>query len=705
MSQENLTEKEVSQIWSDNEIEGPTILAQKYYDALVLGTLSANISETQLQALKNDKRVLAMLPGLTTPATSRSPISSIQRQDIPPPNTQKFNVSQPVTLNFEPPEYLSRDLWMETLVFPYTLEDGALNIVQDPSDLLKYREVLSSALGQQSTSPMYAYSKDGGGQGTWYYLLDTDYITYTNPDLRGRQGNVVVPGSILIEADLNLLNGRNQLELTGGFHSDTMASLAVGRALGVAPNAAIVPYKADSQHFHQDTFLEVANDIISNNRVGRAVMGYAVGFEDITFDPQYAHYSWQQALSNYNIIMDAIAKRGIPIFAAQSNNPLSDDDHVLPDSIFGPDSPMISIGHVNTDMQKSTEQPTKEANLYTLGQNLPAYRGHNVFRVQENSNSLAQSIVAGLALYLISLPDVRQQLLLDDRSMDAGLVQRLKSFMQGLAYPRVDGGPSVVWNGADFRKCIAKREAGSSVACNAPLPSTAPIPMPNPKGTNLHVNSGCILINGSPRCSTDAGAISSIYESSYNVMPQNNTAQNSTAQNSTELILAGFDSDKKFDANATATCELQAYWPNSYGDIYFGADGCLYDSQSNRIFNQCCVPPDANNSGEVINPYLDPRPAASCDRSYKVLWIKFEIHIKGWVTDGGQELWKQVAGCGALTGKGFGANADVKTDGSDQHIGDFRSEYVMTFNLPATFKTGCVGRAIVSAGGPQGNFC
>lgn len=81
------------------------------------------------------------------------------------------------------------------------------------------------------------------------------------------------------------------------------------------------------------------------------------------------------------------------------------------------------------------------------------------------------------------------------------------------------------------------------------------------------------------------------------------------------------------------------------------------------------------------------------------------IWTKGWVNDGGAALWKQVAGCGALTGKKFGINHDTKTDGSNQAIGSYEAEYLMEFNLPFIFKSGCVGRAMVSAGGPQGTYC
>ncbi|KAH7013886.1 hypothetical protein EDB80DRAFT_836102, partial [Ilyonectria destructans] len=128
------------------------------------------------------------------------------------------------------------------------------------------------------------------------------------------------------------------------------------------------------------------------------------------------------------------------------------------------------------------------------------------------------------------------------------------------------------------------------------------VPTANPDGTNIHVNHGCILINNSPRCASDAGSISSVYESSYNV------ASNPDEPYSTALILSGFDSSVDNHLHALATCQLQARWPANYGDVYFGEDGCLYDSQSNKIFDQCCSTPDVNNNGPATNPYAPPAP-------------------------------------------------------------------------------------------------
>lgn len=89
------------------------------------------------------------------------------------------------------------------------------------------------------------------------------------------------------------------------------------------------------------------------------------------------------------------------------------------------------------------------------------------------------------------------------------------------------------------------------------------------------------MINGTPKCHPD----------SLNI-PDNNQPNN------TATIYAGFSGDSS-QYKVQAGCKLSAVWPHNYGDIYFGADNCLYDSQGNRIFGQCCE----TNHDMVTNPY------------------------------------------------------------------------------------------------------
>lgn len=67
-------------------------------------------------------------------------------------------------------------------------------------------------------------------------------------------------------------------------------------------------------------------------------------------------------------------------------------------------------------------------------------------------------------------------------------------------------------------------------------------------------------------------------------------------------------------------------------------------------------------------------------------WVFNILEIDGWATDGGKELKSEESGCGALTGWIFDA--------------DDNGMYAV-FNLPLFIASGCVERAIVSAGGPK----
>ncbi|KAJ9318482.1 CAZyme family GH18 [Paecilomyces variotii] len=84
-------------------------------------------------------------------------------------------------------------------------------------------------------------------------------------------------------------------------------------------------------------------------------------------------------------------------------------------------------------------------------------------------------------------------------------------------------------------------------------------------------------------------------------------------------------------------------------------------------------------------------PTAQADCAY---WITdffyiFEVYnIAGWSTDGGSSLNHEEKGCGALTGWEWHEHTDTQ----------YSRAY---FNLPFIMKSGCVERAIVSAGGPK----
>jgi hypothetical protein len=180
-------------------------------------------------------------------------------------------------------------------------------------------------------------------------------------------------------------------------------------------------------------------------------------------------------------------------------------------------------------------------------------------------------------------------------------------------------------------------------------------------------------------------------------------ASNPSNPYSTALILSGYNSSDFWSSQQLGKCELQARWPANYGDVYFGVDGCLYDSGSSKIFDQCCSIPETN--GLTVNPYLDPRPAASCQRQNTQFVAEFKIYSKGWITDNGDDLYRQAEGCKDMSEWDFGTNDSIEIDGSSAGIGKYKAQYLAKFNHVPTFNSECVERAIASAGGPEGVQC
>ncbi|CAI7636615.1 unnamed protein product [Penicillium manginii] len=113
--------------------------------------------------------------------------------------------------------------------------------------------------------------------------------------------------------------------------------------------------------------------------------------------------------------------------------------------------------------------------------------------------------------------------------------------------------------------------------CDAPEGYTS-------SGTNIHVSSGCIVINDAKRCQTWGGP--------YNVADQNQG-------NSTATIYAQFDGDNTLNQKVTPGCKIQPSWPRGYGDLDF-TDNCLRDRNGQKI--ECCSS-GTTTTDVVENPY------------------------------------------------------------------------------------------------------
>ncbi|KAM0490029.1 hypothetical protein ACHAP8_011999 [Fusarium lateritium] len=94
----------------------------------------------------------------------------------------------------------------------------------------------------------------------------------------------------------------------------------------------------------------------------------------------------------------------------------------------------------------------------------------------------------------------------------------------------------------------------------------------------------------------------------------------------------------------------------------------------------------------TVTAQPDPTPEAKCYQMGETGYYKFEISdIFNLADDGGAKLKKEETGCGAITDWDW-------QSGDNSNLG-----HMVFFNLPLFIKSGCVERAIVSAGGPKIN--
>ncbi|KAJ7470981.1 hypothetical protein FB451DRAFT_1399734 [Mycena latifolia] len=102
--------------------------------------------------------------------------------------------------------------------------------------------------------------------------------------------------------------------------------------------------------------------------------------------------------------------------------------------------------------------------------------------------------------------------------------------------------------------------------------------------TTFQANAGCILV---------AGTIALCAPNTVSI------------HGGATTIYARFDSGNK-SPEAVPGCKLNAAWPSYYGNVFFGADNCLYDADSQNIDGQCCRA-GTGGSKPVPNPYAPHR--------------------------------------------------------------------------------------------------
>ncbi|PKY06143.1 hypothetical protein P168DRAFT_303792 [Aspergillus campestris IBT 28561] len=134
--------------------------------------------------------------------------------------------------------------------------------------------------------------------------------------------------------------------------------------------------------------------------------------------------------------------------------------------------------------------------------------------------------------------------------------------------------------------------------------NTAPGEKYNGKGTNVHANNGCIVVESSGICAKSLRSGGPGMKHSSTLVKDTDDGSGRTKARIYAKIVDRKDSDKTY-----AKCDGEFSWPSNFEDVYFGEDNKLYDSNSQEIKTedgkeQVCNDHPDDNSPVVDNPYF-----------------------------------------------------------------------------------------------------
>lgn len=173
-----------------------------------------------------------------------------------------------------------------------------------------------------------------------------------------------------------------------------------------------------------------------------------------------------------------------------------------------------------------------------------------------------------------------------------------------------------------------------------------------------------------------------------------NASASASATSNVKVCLSNVDCTMDCEEGNVPTCYINSV----FSDAKTGTCMCMPLPEATAVPETTAPPPSTLITSVTSNPppppttavvEPDPTPTADCDFWIAGFYWYFVVsNIKDWSEDGGERLKNEEAGCGAMTGWHFTEATDTQ-------------DAFASFNLPFIMKSGCVERAIVSAGGPQ----
>ncbi|KAK2848552.1 hypothetical protein FQN49_005612 [Arthroderma sp. PD_2] len=276
--------------------------------------------------------------------------------------------------------------------------------------------------------PEYYYFDKKQGEGTVIYMIDSgaELSHHEYVDIRDSAG--------WIWSDPNPGTGQKR-DFVRGEHGNSVLSRIVGRTLGTARKAKVVIVVDDDKDSGGtilntiDAFKKVYDDIKDNHKDDKVVVNISSGMDLEKYDKLAATVtgiikSFHDDLKN--VILVVAAGNGRP------GTKIVDYPERLAETT-NPD--MVVVGGVNENF-KNEFQTAPFVKVSVRGTNIPIAVGTiKTIKKHDEGTSLTTPTVAGLLACFMARGDDPAE---------------ARKRLYDNAYPRVDGGPPVAWNGVNY---------------------------------------------------------------------------------------------------------------------------------------------------------------------------------------------------------------------------------------------------------------
>ncbi|MCJ1467350.1 hypothetical protein MMC07_005974 [Pseudocyphellaria aurata] len=277
-------------------------------------------------------------------------------------------------------------------------------------------------------STEYTYNQNTGGRGTYVYVLDLGF-DFEHPELRSSWA-----GSSYLATGIRDSNGIPDVSMADTrSHGTGVASMAIGRTLGVAKSAELIGVKFNNNFTTTDpwsilrAWQWVMDDVIAKGRQGKAVINLSSGFRYLRYIDNSVHVDYRR-LNIINprqhdfflpLLADAWDSDVVTVISAGNVGGIHLGD-LTPHRYGRPDNPLITVGSLTLGGSKWFEHTPVEAPTVigvdpSLTGSLSAWAQGERVKVARpylrstpftylSGSSYAAPQVAGLAAYFLSEP-------------------------------------------------------------------------------------------------------------------------------------------------------------------------------------------------------------------------------------------------------------------------------------------------------------